>query len=43
MKLKWVNEVSNGPMKLKITKSSYKLFDEVSQYRNGPMKFVMGQ
>jgi hypothetical protein len=43
MKLKWANEVENGPKKLKMTKSSSKLFHEVYQYRYGLMKFTMGQ
>ena len=43
MKLKWANEVENGPKKLKMTKSSKKLFDEFYQYRYGLMKFIMGQ
>ena len=40
MKLKWAK---NGPKKLKMTKSSSKLFHEVYQYRYGLMKFTMGQ
>ena len=43
MKLKWVNVVSNGPMKLKMTKYIQKVFNEIYQYKNGPMKFKMGQ
>ena len=42
-RIRWPNKVWNGPMKFKITISSYKLFEEVYQYRNGLMKFVMGQ
>ena len=40
MKLKWANKIQNGPMKLKMSKSSYKVFQKV--YKKGNNKFQNG-